>query len=206
MLSIYKRRALKNNAPAIVLGEVHTQNCRVLPTRMHLLDTLPKRGVVAEIGVAFGDFTKEIVKRNKPRKLHLVDAWETDRYREGLEQILERYAKEIACGAIEINRGQSRVCLSEFSDEYFDWVYIDTDHSYTTTRDELLLASKKVKPGGHISGHDFTSGNPVRALPYGVIEACNEFCMKQGWEYVFLTLEPSGHFSFAVQKLAIGSS
>jgi len=200
MLSMEERRALKNNPPGIVLEEIHTRNCTVLPTRMHLLGALPKGGVVAEVGVAFGDFTKQILLRNKPAKLHLVDAWKADGYQDGLELILERYAKEIATGAVEINRGLSTERLSEFSDEYLDWVYIDTDHSYTTTRDELLLARKKVKPGGYIAGHDFTSGNPVKAVPYGVIEACNEFCVNEGWGYEFLTLEPSGHFSFALQK------
>ena len=107
----------------------------------------------------------------------------------------------IASGDVEINRGLSRERLSEFSDEYLDWIYIDTDHSYLTTKDELLIASSKVKRGGYIAGHDFTSGNPVKALPYGVIQACNEFCVKEGWGYEFLTLEPSGHSSFALKKI-----
>ncbi len=201
MLPLEERRAVKNNAPSIVLEEIHTRNCKVLPTRMHLLGALPKGGMVAELGVAFGEFTKQILMRNKPAKLHLVDAWEAERYQIGLEQILERYAKEIAAGTVEINRGPSTQRLAEFSDGYFDWVYIDTDHSYSTTRDELLLASAKVKPGGTIAGHDFTSGNPVKALPYGVIEACHEFCVSEGWGYEFLTMEPSGHSSFALQKL-----
>ena len=98
-MSFFKeRRVLKDMAPSVRLDEVHTQNCRVLPTRMHLLSCLPR--------------------------------------------------------------------------------------------------------GGLIAGQDFTSGNPVRAVPYSVIEACNEFCVQEGWEYTFLTLEPSGHFSFALAKSA----
>ena len=201
MPSLEERRALKNAAPAIVLEEIHTRNCKVLPTRMHLLGALPKGGVVAEVGVAFGEFTKQILLRNTPEKLHLVDAWEPERYQTGLEQILERYSKEIAVGTVEVNRGLSTQRLAEFSDDYLDWIYIDTDHSYTTTRDELLLASKKVKPGGIIAGHDFASGNPVKAIPYGVIEACHEFCVNEGWGYEFLTMEPNGHSSFALQKI-----
>lgn len=200
MSSLQERRALKDGAPSVRLNERHTQNCRVLPTRMHLLERLPHGGVVAEIGVAFGDFTMQILKRSKPEKLHLVDAWASDRYQHGLAQIRERFSEEIASGAIEINQGLSTQRLCEFPADYFDWVYIDTDHSYATTRDELRLSAQKVKPGGLIAGHDFTSGNPVRAVPYGVIEACNEFCLQEGWEYAFLTLEPSGHFSFALTK------
>ena len=202
MSSVDGRRALKAGWPKTVLEERHTAACRVLPTRMHLLEHLPKHGVVAEVGVAFGDFTSRIVEKCKPRKLHLVDAWEADRFRNGLAQLRERYSAELEDGAVEINQGLSTDRLAEFPDNYFDWVYIDTDHSYPTTRDELGIAAQKVKPGGFIAGHDFTSGNPVRAVPYGVIEACNEFCVAQGWSYAFLTLEPSGHFSFALLELA----
>ena len=196
------RSPAKSDLPQTVLEHVHTRNCRVLPTRMHLLGCLPRGGVAAEIGVAFGNFTNEILERNKPEKLHLVDAWETGRYQQGLEQIHKRFSDQISCGAIEINKGLSTDRLPEFPDGYFDWVYIDTDHSYATTRNELRLAAKKIKPGGYIAGHDFTSGNPTKALSYGVIEACNEFCVNEGWEYAYLTLEPSGHFSFALVELS----
>lgn len=189
-----------------VLKKVHTQNCTVLPSRFHLLEALPKGGVVAEVGVAFGDFTKQILMRNKPKKLHLVDMWEGERYQAGLPRVLDRFAAEIASGMINVHRGYSTERLADFSDGYFDWIYIDTDHTYATTRDELLLAARKVKPTGHIAGHDFTSGNPVRAVPYGVIGACNEHCVNNGWEYAFLTLEPSGHFSFALRKLQLDAS
>jgi hypothetical protein len=202
MSFVKERRVLKDMAPSVKLDEVHTQNCRVLPTRMHLLSCLPRGGVVAEIGAAFGDFTKQILERNRPKKLHLVDAWASNRYQQGLTQVPERFTEEIASGAIELNQGLSTERLPAFDQVYFDWVYIDTDHSYTTTREELLLLAQKVKPGGLIAGQDFTSGNPVRAVPYGVIEACNEFCVQEGWEYTFLTLEPSGHFSFALAKSA----
>ncbi len=201
MSSYDERRALKASWPATVLDERHTRTCRVLPTRMHLLEHLPQGGVVAEIGVAFGDFTEKILQKNKPRTLHLVDAWEADRFRGGLAQLRERFAAEIENGTVEIHQGLSTERLADFPDGHFDWVYIDTDHSYPTTRDELRLAARKVKRDGFIAGHDFCSGNPVRAVPYGVIEACHEFCREEGWGYAFLTLEPSGHFSFALLEL-----
>ena len=192
---------MKRASPQVVLEEKHTQNCRVLPTREHLLGLLPKNGIAAEIGVAFGDFTREIVARTVPAKLHLVDVWSSARYQEGLNKIKEEFAAAIARDEIEINQGLSTERLRDFSNGYFDWLYIDTDHTYATTRDELALAVHKVKPGGRIAGHDFTSGNSVTPWPYGVIEACNEFCVARGWEYEYLTLEPHGHMSFSLRKL-----
>lgn len=185
----------------VTLDPKHVEGCKIVPTREHLLELFPKESVVAEIGVAFGDFTAEIMARTHPARLHLVDSWGTERYQQGLRQIEEKFKPEIASGVVKINQGWSTKVLETFPDDYFDWVYIDTDHSYKTTKNELLLAAAKVKPEGRISGHDFTSGNVVTPVPYGVIEACNEFCMKQNWRYEYLTLEPHGHFSFSLVRL-----
>lgn len=202
MTTIDERRAMKRRSPQVILDEVHTRNCRVLPTRERMLELLPPASIVAEVGVAAGDFTREIMARALPRKLHLIDAWSSERYREGLMKITEEFATAIREGQVEIHQGMSIERLSEFQDGYFDWIYIDTDHSYRTTHKELELAATKVAPGrGRIAGHDFTSGNCITPVPYGVIEACNEFCVAHGWGYEFLTLEPHGHFSFTLKSL-----
>lgn len=196
------RRALKRGTPQVVVEDIHTRNCRVVPTRELMLERLPRGGVVAEIGVALGDFTREIMARSVPKKLHLIDLWGSERYRAGLAKIKADFAAQISEGMVEINQGLSTDRLEQFADGYFDWLYIDTDHSYATTRKELALAARKVAPGrGRIAGHDFTSGNTITPVPYGVVEACNEFCVSRGWEYEYLTLEPDGHFSFTLRKL-----
>ena len=201
MSTLEERQQIKRSSPQIILKSEHTQNCRVVPTRQLLLDHLPKQAVVAEIGVAFGDFTKHILERTVPSKLHLIDVWSSARYREGLEQIKTDLDDQIQSGMIEINQGLSTDMLQTFEDDYFDWVYIDTDHTYSTTSSELELARQKVKPGGKISGDDFTSGNPVTPWPYGVIEACHEFCDKYDWQYELISFEPSGHFSFILREI-----
>lgn len=195
------RQLYKQSMPSIILDDKHVASCQIVPTREKLLDLLLKKAVVAEIGVAFGDFTKEIILRTQPSKLHLIDSWESERYMQGLLKIEEKFKADIEKNIIEINRGMSTKVLESFPASYFDWIYIDTDHSYKTTRDELLLADLKVKPGGRICGHDFTTGNVVTPVPYGVIEACNEFCVKQNWRYEYLTLESHGHFSFSLVRI-----
>lgn len=195
------RRGLKQRTPKTALQMEHTAACRVLPDRLALLAALPPGGVVAEVGVAFGDYTAEILRLNQPRKLHLVDVWGSARYQAGLDSITAAHAETIAAGGIEINRGLSVDVLPTFADDYFDWIYIDTDHSYDTTYRELVLGAAKVKPGGFIAGHDFCTGNIIAPWPYGVTEACNQFCVDHGWGYRFLTLESHGHLSFALSRL-----
>src|SRR5687768_6286784 len=99
-----ERRAIKRRAAQVFLDEVHTRNCRVLPTRERMLELLPSAAIVAEVGVAFGDFTREIIKRAAPAKLHLIDAWSSERYREGLLRIREEFAEALTEGRIEINQ------------------------------------------------------------------------------------------------------
>ena len=82
--------------PQAILGNHHTENCRVLPNRSELLYRLRSGGVAAEIGAAFGDFTPEIMEKNKPKQLHLIDAWDSERYREGLAKIKANFQSEIS--------------------------------------------------------------------------------------------------------------
>jgi hypothetical protein len=201
MQTAEERQAQKRAYPQVRLSAQHVRGSTLLPSREDLLEALPKGGVAAEIGVASGNFTKEIVTRNAPTRLHLIDAWDSDRFRDGLRNVEKHFHEGIAAGVLEINQGLSTEVLSTFPDAYFDWVYIDTNHSYKTTKQELALCKDKVKANGRICGHDFTSGNVITPVPYGVIEACNEFCVIQNWRYEYLTLESHGYFSFCLARL-----
>ena len=170
------------------LNERHTSACRVLPTREALLDVLPKGGTIAELGVAFGDFSAKILAGAEPRELHLVDMWEAERYKSGRLQVQERFGKEIEAGRIKLHIGKSVDCLARFPDRAFDFIYIDTNHGYDTTIAELRLGAPKIREGGLIAGHDYCTGNIVTPVLYGVIQACHRFCLEEGWRYKFLTV------------------
>jgi predicted O-methyltransferase YrrM len=195
------RRALKRRTPEASLTNVHTHGCKVLPDRLALLDHLPKGGVVAEVGVADGGYSREILERNRPRVLHLIDLWDSDRYLRGLNLIRREHAALIDIGTVRIHQGKSTDILATFPDASFDWVYIDTDHSYELTSAELRIAAQKVKDHGFIAGHDFCAGNVIAPWPYGVIEACHMFCVEAGWQYRYLTLDQRGRHSFALSRL-----
>ena len=198
---IAERTTARAAMPVVNLDPVHTENCRVLPDRRDLLRRLPKGGIGAEIGAAFGDFSKEIFALNQPAQLHLIDAWETARYRSGLNRIKEDFAEKIACETLVIHQGYSTERLAECADDFFDWIYIDTNHTYETTYEELVFGAQKTKAGGLIAGHDFCTGNVVKPVLYGVVQAVNEFCVTHGWQYRYLTLESHGHFSFCLGRV-----
>ena len=56
----------------------------MITNRTKRLEPLPKNGVVAELGVDTGCFSSDILDYIKPRQLHLIDIWGSDRYNEGL--------------------------------------------------------------------------------------------------------------------------
>ena len=174
-----------------------------VPTGRHnLLPFLPRGGVVAEIGVARGDFSRLILDNNTPSKLHLIDPWEhqqrTDyandpnnvdgqaqesRYR----GILDKFAPEIAAGTVDIHRMYSQDAVTLFPDNYFDWIYIDALHTYDGVRDDLENYFCKVKDGGFILGHDYTNNPNAVHMGFGVIEAVNSFVMRKGLSFVALS-------------------
>ena len=189
--------------PYVELHERHIRNLRVVLDRKALLETLPKQSVAAEIGVDHGDFSAQILAHAAPRHLHLIDSWGSARYHEGLvNHVQQRFQPEIAAGQVRINRGISTEVLETFDDHTFDWVYVDTNHSYQTTAAELELCRRKVKPHGVIAGHDYVTGNWRGWVRYGVVEAVNEFCVRHDWEIIHLTHETHRHLSFALRPIA----
>ena len=188
--------------PSVPLGREHMQNCELLLNRSEMLSKLKKGGKVAEIGVAQGDFSELIIKITEPGSLHLIDVWNSRTYNESLfKEVTARFRELIDEGRILIHRKLSIDASEDFEDDYFDWIYIDTTHSYDTTREELARYAPKVKYDGIIAGHDYTTGNWDSLIRYGVIEAVHEFCVKYGWELVYLTVEPTENQSFAIRRI-----
>jgi len=188
--------------PLYELAEKHLENLKVLPNRYDLLKHLPKKGVVAELGVDKGDFSRQILINNQPKKLHLIDVWDSERYNQEKRKEVElKFENEIVLQNVVINFGYSTSVVDIFEDSYFDWIYIDTNHSYETTKEELKLYSPKIKKGGIIAGHDYVVGYWNGLVKFGVIEAVNEFCICNNWEFVYLTMENREHRSFAIRKM-----
>ncbi len=193
---------VSSEIPVYEIGRMHLNNAKLLTNRMELLNLLPKNAIVAEIGVDQGDFSEMILNITQPEKLHLVDFWGSKRYNQEKRKSVEnRFAQKINNSSVVINLGLSTQVVDNFADNYFDWIYIDTDHSYKTTISELELYQHKLKKDGIIAGHDFILGNWNGVVRYGVIEAVYEFCVKNNWEIIYLTIELTNNPSFAIRRI-----
>lgn len=201
-LNLFKRNKLKEDIEVkFMLEDKHISELKTLLDRNSLLQHLPKSGIVAEIGVDRGEFSKKILNFCKPQKLFLIDAWELERYSSGKIEVQNKFSREIVNNEIEIVCKSSIRAAVDLEDRSLDWVYIDTDHSYNTTLSELYAYSKKIKKNGIIAGHDFCKGNWITQYKYGVIDAVHEFCVKEGYRILYLTSSNEYYKSYAIQKI-----
>lgn len=111
---------------------------------------------VVEIGVASGDFAvnnfrsfghilKEYVMV-EPEKLFL------GRSNPALMNVLSQWKSTVNIKLIE---NISVEAVKMFPDNYFDFIYIDGDHSYKSVSEDMGLWYPKLRVGGLFAGHDF---------------------------------------------------
>jgi hypothetical protein len=167
----------------------------VRPPRERLLAKMPRRSVCAEIGVHEGNFSNAILRSVKPLTLHLIDPWKYEEgkgYKEAwyggsasggqltmdrrFRSVQSRFSKNIGKGQIVLHRDYSSNVVDEFSDGYFDWIYIDGNHLYEYVKRDLELYYAKTKAGGYIAGDDY--GN-AGWWDNGVQKAVDEFVEQQ---------------------------
>jgi predicted O-methyltransferase YrrM len=129
---------------------------------------MPKHSICAEVGVREGDNAIQILRRSLPKRLHLIDPWD-ERYSPHYESIKERMTNK----PVVIHRGRSTDIGRKFPDNFFDWVYVDADHSYNSVSKDLHLYYHKIKPGGVLAGHDFSRPRAPRVFT-GVVRAVHE--------------------------------
>jgi hypothetical protein len=149
------------------LGKLWNIRCKI--GRRRALAIAPRHGICAEIGVWKGDFSQRVLETVLPKELHLVDPWVfmpslPTRWYGGavaknqadmdaiMQAVMDRFA---AHPEVVITRQASPAAAARFSDRYFDWIYVDGDHSYDPVLNDLEAWHPKVKPHGFICLDDY---------------------------------------------------
>jgi hypothetical protein len=130
-------------------------------------EVIPKHGVGVELGVQYGDFSRELLELAEPERLHLVDVWylagrewewEEERDRStinALKGVLDAFEDELVSRRVVLHIGTDLDVLTDLPDYYLDWAYIDTAHVYEHVTILLEVLKAKVKPTGVICGDDW---------------------------------------------------
>jgi glycosyltransferase involved in cell wall biosynthesis len=139
---------------------------------------------VCEVGVRSGDnlFSLAIPETSK---VVGVDIWkdtgiqsENDAgcTQDMLEDIYSNVCKKAENfeGKISLNRKYSHDAANDYPDKYFDYIYLDADHTYEAVKRDLDAWWPKLKPGGIIGSHDYMEFN-LNGMEFGVIKAIDEF-------------------------------
>ena len=144
----------------------------------------------AEIGVRKGEFSKILCEQNPNLEIYCVDSWGIDdnRYGNRHNRYYETAKKMLSPFNATMIPKFSMDALEDFEDESLDFVYIDANHTFDFCCPDIIFWSKKVRPGGIISGHDYY--NHHRG---GVVKAVDAYthCHKIDPWYVTVEKHPS---------------
>jgi len=182
------RSAVAHHAPSPQLPADLVEGCEVLASRLHLLDRLPKGGVLAELGTLRGDFARQMLARCEPSRLEIVDI-DFSRFDERLD----------ADPRLNRTLGLTTEVIVRFPDAHFDAIYIDADHSFDGVLADARASAPKVKPGGLLIFNDFAHIDPGLGR-YGVHRAVSEFAVAARWRMRYLALEPNALYDVALRR------
>lgn len=120
----------------------------------------------AEVGVRKGDNIVKVANCSFIKRLYLIDHYLPHVESSGVEVTLEQqrtfYAQMFNNLHPYVNKVvfvsvPSDFASTLFSDNYFDFVYIDGGHSYENVTNDLNFWFHKVRKGGVLCGHDFNN-------------------------------------------------
>lgn len=162
--------------------------CRMCSSRYRMLELLPKRGRVVELGTYKGDFARRILETCEPQELHVVDIDYSQ-----FDTSLLRSASVVK------HEGLTHEVMATFADASVDWVYVDGDHSEAGVTRDAEAAAAKIKPGGLMIFNDFAHIDP-RLGRYGIHRAVIRFVTRRRWPMVLFAYEGDGLYDVALQR------
>lgn len=136
-----------------------------------------------EIGVESARFSQVLAQENPGIILHGVDPWGASlAYRPQLEQerwdeIFYDATTRMASYDWRPLRMTSAAAAKSFADASLDFVYIDGNHALDSVLEDLAIWTTKIRPGGIISGHDYTKTK--QRMRNDVVKAVNQWVTEQ---------------------------
>lgn len=142
-----------------------------------------KNGVGVEIGLLWGDYALKLFENGWKGKIVGIDIWrDVEHMARAFKNLENTNSIMIKSTSIEASKIFARNSL--------DWIYIDGDHTYEAVKNDLNNWYPKVRKGGIIAGHDYTSDEEKAKHPeleflnngsVGVVQAVDEFCKEKGY-------------------------
>ena len=152
-------------------------------------ETFNKPLLIAEVGVADARHAHAMLREMNIDRLYLVDSYPNymdgpcsrkgelqEAYYNAMFNNMQAYLSKVTM----ITRS-SVFAASLFKDDFFDFIYIDGDHSYRQCKKDIEVWYPKVVKGGILAGHD------IGHIDFpGVSKAVDEFASKNSKEIILV--------------------
>ncbi len=159
----------------------------------NLLNTMCAE-VICEIGIKEGAHFNSLLTSGHITTAYGIDIWaETGVRSQNDDSYEQRRLDKIYQDMKNLESKDSRVKIikdfspqvsNKFADNFFDFVYIDADHTEDAVYKDLCAWWSKVRSGGVLAGHDYCECTLNCAdgtqVVFGVIPAVNRFISERG--------------------------
>jgi hypothetical protein len=197
--------------PALSASHI-ANDARLFASRQDLLLALAvARGcVVAEVGVALGDFSAFLIESLAPERFVAFDTFDMHEAPshwgmpssvlfQGLTHY-DFYQRRFAWlgDKIQMERGDSRQTLAQYDDGFFDVIYVDAGHTYDHVKHDAIIALKKLRADGVLIFNDYVMYDPYLKVNYGVVQAVNELVVEHELRVIGFGLQQAMFCDIAV--------
>jgi len=196
------------------LTEKEVAGARLFADRASLIRglSIPKSGVIAEIGVLRGDFSEFLISELAPRKFVGFDMFNAHEHasiwgipsseffqgltqQEYVQRRLTRFGDSVA-----LERGPSQRTLPKYARREFDLVYIDAGHDYDDVKSDAHWAAQMAKDDGILVFNDYILFDHMAMAPYGIVPVVNRMLVDEGWRVVGFAFQHQLFCDIAIQR------
>ena len=159
-----------------------------------IAQTMPNHCRVAEIGVADGKSLLYLAAKLEDKNALVIGI---DSCAYGHDSQRNEIIRNIVKSGLQVDFMQmsSLDASCKFNDGYFDFVFLDSSHTYEQTKAEIRLWIHKLKDGGVLAGHDYDIVNSE-----GVVNAVNEVVREENL-HIETTTNNFGVWWFTKQEI-----
>jgi hypothetical protein len=207
--------------PELRPGDV--ENARLFANRLSMVEAfrpLLKGKRIAELGVAFGDFSEILIKTLEPKQFFAFDTFTLHHvpilWRKPSKEVFgdmthrEYYANRFSKSSapVVIEEGDGSTNLLKYPDKHFDMIYVDAAHDYRSVKRDAELGKQKLKDDGILIFNDYimfdhfavTDPNATESFWYGIVQVVNQHVVYDDFEVIGFAFKKDMFCDIAVRR------
>jgi len=199
------------------LSQEHVKDAKLFSSRHEMIKSLAGSGInsIAELGVAYGNFSEFLIETLKPKIFGAYDLFMFDQEDLMLwgessftklkgeshisfftKRIKEKFKDNVN---LLTYIGDSSENLKKYEDTY-DLIYIDGNHTLEGVRRDSEASIKKLSPNGILIFNDYIMYDHKNKVDYGIVDVVNYLCVKKDWKIIGFALDREMFCDIMLQK------